>query len=373
MNKRICQDIEDKNALLEAQKTIFGSFTDEQRAAIENGANASNFIADLSLDDQDKLIDAGIYLISKMDDQQRSDWLFLSSWMLNGIPLEQRKAILQHMKATGGDIDLQTLTNLGVYTQADAAAGYTADVFGGLLKENYGKNFVDSLRKEYQSHQLGTSFAEMNQEEMNLRIAQIGGLLAENIANVANGIVFGKNSRFFGNGKFDQLESTGYAGPSHVPGSQHKNFGQFSSKTIQPFNRSERTHPQNTSKSFRKINSKKIRFSQSSVNNADELILSMQTNGWKGAPIDVVEMPDGKLTTLDNTRVAAARKTHTKIHAYVHHYNDPLPPELIIRFTTKNGIPKTWGDAINLRIRKQKAEFRKNSAYGSFDIPQINS
>ena len=172
------------------------------------------------MDDQDKLIDAGIYLISKMDDQQRSDWLFLSSWMLNGIPLEQRKAILQHMKATGGDIDLQTLTNLGVYTQADAAAGYTADVFGGLLKENYGKNFVDSLRKEYQSHQLGTSFAEMNQEEMNLRIAQIGGLLAENIANVANGIAFGKNSRFFGNGKFDQLESTGYAGPSHVPGSQ---------------------------------------------------------------------------------------------------------------------------------------------------------
>ena len=98
--------------------------------------------------------------------------------------------------------------------------GYTADVFGGLLKENYGKNFVDSLRKEYQSHQLGTSFAEMNQEEMNLRIAQIGGLLAENIANVANGIAFGKNSRFFGNSKFDQLESTGYAGPSHVPGSQ---------------------------------------------------------------------------------------------------------------------------------------------------------
>ena len=154
--------VDEENALLEAQKTIFGSFTDEQLAAIENGANASNFIADLSLDDQDKLIDAGIYLISKMDDQQRSDWLFLSSWMLNGIPLEQRKAILQHMKATGGDIDLQTLTNLGVYTQADAAAGYTADVFGGLLKENYGKNFVDSLRKEYQSHQLGTSFAEMN-------------------------------------------------------------------------------------------------------------------------------------------------------------------------------------------------------------------
>ena len=30
----------------------------------------------------------------------------------------------------------------------------------------------------------------------------------------------GKNSRFFGNSKFDQLESTGYAGPSHVPGSQ---------------------------------------------------------------------------------------------------------------------------------------------------------
>jgi len=32
----------------------------------------------------------------------------------------------------------------------------------------------------------------------------------------------------------------------------------------------------------------------------------MRANGWQGDAIDVVRMPDGKLTTLDNTRVLAA-------------------------------------------------------------------
>ena len=55
------------------------------------------------------------------------------------------------------------------------------------------------------------------------------------------------------------------------------------------------------------INSKNIRFSQSSVNDAKEIIESMTQKGWDGYPIDVVRMTDGKLTTLDNTRLLAAK------------------------------------------------------------------
>ena len=36
-------------------------------------------------------------------------------------------------------------------------------------------------------------------------------------------------------------------------------------------------------------------FSQTSVNNVDEIAPSMRTNGWVGKPIDVVRMPDDGL------------------------------------------------------------------------------
>ena len=40
----------------------------------------------------------------------------------------------------------------------------------------------------------------------------------------------------------------------------------------------------------------------------DTLIESMKKDGWKGDPIDVVNMSDGAPTSLDNTRVLAARQ-----------------------------------------------------------------
>lgn len=41
----------------------------------------------------------------------------------------------------------------------------------------------------------------------------------------------------------------------------------------------------------------------------------MKLNGWKGDPIDVVRMADGKLTTIDNTRVLAASRAGVKVEA----------------------------------------------------------
>ena len=80
------------------------------------------------------------------------------------------------------------------------------------------------------------------------------------------------------------------------------------------------------------INPDKIRYSQSSVNGSSDIIQSMKKNG----------------------------------------YNDPLPSEYIERFTTKKGVPETWGEAIELRVGKQKASFRNGNPYGKFDMKTIN-
>lgn len=46
----------------------------------------------------------------------------------------------------------------------------------------------------------------------------------------------------------------------------------------------------------------------------------MKQNGWKGNPIDVVKMPDGVYTTIDNTRVVSAREAGIDVQAIVHNY-----------------------------------------------------
>ncbi len=120
------------------------------------------------------------------------------------------------------------------------------------------------------------------------------------------------------------------------------------------------------------VDPNKIRYSQSSVNGSSDIIQSMRKNGWRGEPIDIVEMPDGIYTTVDNTRVVSARETGINVQANVHGYNDSLPSEYVERFTTKKGVPKTWGEAIELRVRKQKASFRNGNPYGKFEVENIN-
>ncbi|THB82430.1 hypothetical protein E1N66_21030, partial [Pantoea allii] len=63
-----------------------------------------------------------------------------------------------------------------------------------------------------------------------------------------------------------------------------------------------------------------IRFSQNTVSynktdrdtgvkyTYDDLVSSMKKDGWKGDPVDVIKMPDGKMTSMDNTRISAARE-----------------------------------------------------------------
>jgi len=98
----------------------------------------------------------------------------------------------------------------------------------------------------------------------------------------------------------------------------------------------------------------------------------MKANGWKGDPIDVIKMSDGKLTTIDNTRVVAAREAGIEVKANIHDANELLPKDLIERFTTPKGIPTTWGEAIELRIGKQNASFRNDNPLGADTMGRIN-
>ena len=99
---------------------------------------------------------------------------------------------------------------------------------------------------------------------------------------------------------------------------------------------------------------------------AAEIIESMKANGWAGSPIDVVQMADGGLTTIDNTRVVASGHAGIDLQAVVHQFDEPLRDQMQIdRFTTPKGVPSTWGDAISLRIGKQAAAYRNTYPMGS--------
>jgi len=117
---------------------------------------------------------------------------------------------------------------------------------------------------------------------------------------------------------------------------------------------------------IQEINPKDIQFSQSSVNGVSSIANSMKTQGWKGAPIDIVSLKNGSLVTIDNTRVLASSRANINVKARVHKYNDKLPANLVERFTTKAATPRTWGEAVQYRIQKQNALFREQYPNGSY-------
>ncbi|MDU9393754.1 DUF637 domain-containing protein [Pseudomonas sp. zfem002] len=125
-----------------------------------------------------------------------------------------------------------------------------------------------------------------------------------------------------------------------------------------------------------------IRFSQNSVSfnktdrvsgtnyTYDDLVQSMKTNGWKGDPVDVVKMPDGKLTSMDNTRIAAAREAGIDVNASVRGFDEPLTPAIQEARGWQNF--DTWGEAITGRINKQSGGFSTSNPYGSTEPPRIS-
>jgi hypothetical protein len=124
-----------------------------------------------------------------------------------------------------------------------------------------------------------------------------------------------------------------------------------------------------------------IRFSQNSVSfnkvdrvtgqsyTYDDLVASMRSNGWKGDPVDVVRMPDGKLTSMDNTRITAAREVGIDVRARVRSFDEPLAPEM--QNARRWGKYSTWGDAISARINNQSKSFSTANSSGSWQPPRI--
>jgi hypothetical protein len=95
------------------------------------------------------------------------------------------------------------------------------------------------------------------------------------------------------------------------------------------------------------LNPRSIRLSQTSVRRAAEIINSMKANGWVGPPIDVVRMPDGGLTTVDNARVVAAGNAGIDVQTIIHPFDEPLPDITQVDwFTNPEGVPRDprrWG------------------------------
>ena len=113
------------------------------------------------------------------------------------------------------------------------------------------------------------------------------------------------------------------------------------------------------------ISANEIMFSQQSINDAAEIIESMEASGWVGGPVDVVSI-DGKLVTLDNTRVFAAQQAGIRVQAVVHDAAETISPERGQAFLEQYGTrPSTWGEAVQQRIDNQSSGFRNAYPQGS--------
>lgn len=125
-----------------------------------------------------------------------------------------------------------------------------------------------------------------------------------------------------------------------------------------------------------------IRFSQNSVsfNKVDrvtgkpftynDLVESMRTKGWQGDPVDVVRMPDGRLTSMDNTRIRAAREAGIEVKMQERAFDAPLTLAEVERFSHSGNVPSTWGEAIQIRIGRQSGGFGSKTPYGSNTLPR---
>ena len=109
----------------------------------------------------------------------------------------------------------------------------------------------------------------------------------------------------------------------------------------------------------------RVSFSQATVSyqkrganyNYDSIVAEMKKqNKWIGEPVDVVNMPDKAPTSIDNTRILAAREAGVKVKANVHNFNDPIPKERAQSLIYNGHVPKTWGEAIQLRVQKQNGQ-----------------
>lgn len=123
------------------------------------------------------------------------------------------------------------------------------------------------------------------------------------------------------------------------------------------------------------VDSELIRFSQKTMNGPvfDKIVKSMKANGWDGAAIDIVKMKDKMYTALDNKRLAAAQEAGIEAKVKVYNYDDVLPKARADAFEKQYGSrPKTYGEAVEMRVEGQGAKFKAENPNGSTAQPKAN-
>jgi hypothetical protein len=92
----------------------------------------------------------------------------------------------------------------------------------------------------------------------------------------------------------------------------------------------------------------------------------------EGDSVDVIKMPDGRLTSMDSTRISAAREAGIDVKENVRAFDTELAEDEIKRFFKGNKIPSTWGAAIMFRINSQNGGFSVKYTYGADPLPRIS-
>lgn len=91
------------------------------------------------------------------------------------------------------------------------------------------------------------------------------------------------------------------------------------------------------------VDPRTLRFSQENIGartsdgmTIEELTENMRRGGWKGNPLEVVELPDGSRTSLDNRRLTAAvRAGLPEVPMAVHEATDKVPKDQQARYALK--------------------------------------
>lgn len=133
------------------------------------------------------------------------------------------------------------------------------------------------------------------------------------------------------------------------------------------------------------IDPTRLSFSQATVShqkggkayNYNSMVDSMKREGWNGDLVDIVIMPNDTVTSMDNTRILAAREANIDLKAKVRDFNTPLTKAESERFKVNGKTPNTWGEAIKLRVEKQASQkgtpdnWSIQFPYGSIFDPKV--
>ena len=106
------------------------------------------------------------------------------------------------------------------------------------------------------------------------------------------------------------------------------------------------------------INPNDIYFTQKSIGkNYKDILQSFRDIGWQGKPVDLIRSKSGKLISIDNRRIAAAREANIDVHAIIHNSSEPLTLGKQMQFRIEHPItkeviakPNTWGEAVYNRL-----------------------